>query len=243
MALFKSQLVTQISGSTGGTTYSRSPSGMYTRARAVPVNPNTAFQVEVRAGLTDLVNRWIDTLTASQREAWNLWAANTPFTNALGDSFNISGQNAYIGANTPRAQAESKIAVSLPRVDNGPTIFDRGDFTTPTFDHPEDGGIDLVINENDAWANENGAALLVYQGRPFNASRTFFKGPWRLIAAILGSSGLPPGPNVQIGNADINANGFPTVQGNNESLAFAVTRADGRYSTRRIVGPQLVSPP
>lgn len=240
MALFKSQLATSVSGSVGGTTYAHNKSGMYMRARSIPVQPNSTAQVEVRSALTALVTAWKETLTSAQRSAWDLYAQNVPVTNPLGDSINNSGQNWYIGANTPRLQANSKLSAALARVDDGPTIFDRGTFTTPVPTWTETSGLSLVFTNADAWANEDGAVMLLYQGAPQDSSRNFFKGPWRLVNRIAGDSVTPPtSPSVTSAGL-LSALGYTVTQGQRCWLAVAVTRADGRLSTRRIIGPKTV---
>jgi len=216
---------------------------MYMRARSIPVNPNTGPQLQVRSALTELVMRWIDTLTAAQRAAWNLWAVNTPFTNPLGDSFNISGQNAYIGANTARRQSDAKLGSTLGFVDDAPTVYDRGDFTTPTFAADVVTGLTITFTNTDTWATEDGASMLVFQGQPKNPTRNFFKGPYRLLANIDGDSGGAPASPLVIGPALITAlAGFPVSEGNANWLRFVVVRADGRYSSGRVVGPVIVTP-
>lgn len=240
MALFKSQMATSASGSIGGITYSRNRSGMYMRARAVPVQPNSAAQVAVRAALTDLVTAWAETLTAAQRAAWELYAQNVPVTNPLGDSVNNSGQNWYIGANTPRLQANSKLSKTFGRVDDGPTTFDRGTFTTPVPTWTETSGLSLAFTAADAWASEDDATMLLYMGAPQAASRNFFKGPWRLINTIDGDSGTPPTSPSVTSAALLSTFGYTITQGQRVWLAVAVSRADGRLSTRRIIGPKTV---
>jgi len=239
--LFKSQLVTQVSGSVGGTTYSHNKSGMYQRARAIPVNPNSGHQITVRASLTSLVTAWANTLTEAQREGWNMWAANTPFINRLGDAFNISGQNAFIGANTPRLQTISKLSTAIAQVNDAPTLYNRGDFTTPSFTAVELDTLDITFNNGDDWANEDGAAMLIYMGRPQNASRNFFKGPLRLLAAIEGDSVTAPTSPVSVTYAECASRAYPLDGGTKIWIIAVVTRADGRYSSKRFVGPQTVT--
>jgi len=237
MALFKSQLVTQVSGSVGGTTYAHTGSGMYMRARSIPVNPNSGNQLAVRASLTSMVNSW-NSLSATVRNLWNLWAANTPFTNALGDSFNISGQNAYIGSNTGRGQAISKLGLTIELAVAAPTVFNRGDFTTPgPFTIDATTGLSLPFTEADDWANETDACMLVFQGRPQNLSRQFFKGPYRLVTAIVGDGTTAPTSPKTVSAASLNSLGYGAVAGTNYWIAVAVYRADGRWSTRRVLGP------
>lgn len=241
--LFASEVLTQASGSIGGVTYSRNRSGLYRRARAVPVNPNSEFQVEVRSEFTNLVNRWTEVLTPAQRESWNLYGLNVPVTNPLGASITNSGQNWYIGANTIRGQILSKIGgtgfSAGPFVDAAPALFNRGEFTTPTFAIGEAGGVVVSFNDADEWRTEVDAFLLAFQGVPQNPSINFFNGPWRLIGAL---DGLTPVVSpITITAAQVAARGFPVQAGQAQWIAFAVTRADGRYSTRRIVGPNIVT--
>lgn len=237
--LFASEHITQASGSIGGVTYAHNKGGMYRRARAIPVNPNTSFQNQVRNALTDLITSWGTILTAAQRTAWRDYAANTPTTNALGATINLSGQNWYVACNTPREQAMTKMLSTIARIDDAPTIFDRGDFTTPVFVCTEAVGLAWTIDNADPWANEDGAAMFVYQGRPMNASRNFFNGPWRLVAAVEGDSVTPPANSQSVSNADLAVDGFTFTAGQNTSVAFSVTRADARLTSRRPVGPQL----
>ena len=236
--LFHSEVLTGASGSIGGVTYSHNRSGMYRRARSIPVNPNTSFQTQVRSALTDLVNRWIDTLNSAQRSAWNTYGQNVPVTNPLGASITLSGQNWYIAANAPRLQVNSKIGppTALPRLDNAPTIYDRGDFTTPTFAAPGGGDIDVGFTNTDDWASEPDSALLIFMGRPQNPTINFFNGPWRLVAIVEGNA-VPPTSPLTIGPSTRDSLGYPAVEGASLWLSFAVTRADGRLSTRRQVGP------
>lgn len=232
---FKSEIVTQASGSVGGVTYSRSKGGtLYRRARAIPVNPNTTFQTQVRSMLTDLVNRWTEVLSAAQRNAWNTYGQNVLFTNALGDPRPISGQNAYIGANTARGTADSKLGLTLGIIDDAPTIFDRGDFTTPVISAASTAlGINYTFTNTDTWANEDGAAMLIFQGRPRNQSRLFFAGPWRLVGVTEGDSGTAPTSPGSVSAANMAIRGFTLVADQLCSYTAVVVRADGRWSSRR----------
>lgn len=242
--IFKSEHITQASGSIAGVTYSRAKGGtLYRRARAIPVNPDTTFQTQVRSALTSLVNSWISVVTAAQRTAWNTYGQNVLVTNKLGDSVALSGQNWYIAANTPRLQAITKLSATIAQVDAAPTIFDRGDFTTPTITSADTDSVNIAFDNTDAWANEDDAALLLYMGRPRNPSRSFFKGPYRLIQAIEGDSVTPPTSPSSLTAAAAAASGFPLVEDQVVRFAVAVTRADGRISTRRSIGDATIVAP
>ena len=237
---FKSQIITQGSGSIGGITYSHNSSGLYQRARAIPVNPNSTFQVQIRAAFTTLVNRWSSVLTPAQRAAWELYALNVPVTNTLGDPILLSGQNWYIGNNSVVLQAQSKGFGSTAIVDTAPTTFDRGDFTTPTVTSDVSTGTTVNVTTTDAWASDDGAAMLIWQGLPTNASRNFFNGPWRLIGELAGDSTTPPS-TLTITPAQLASRGYAYAAGQRVYYYFRVARGDGRLSSRQQVSTDAVA--
>lgn len=222
---FKPLLGGQLSGSMGAITASHNAGGTYFRQRSIPVNPSSVQQQAVRNAMSQLASAWVSTLTPAQREAWITYSDNVPLTDALGDPINIGGLPMYQRSNVPRLQA------GLPRVDDAPTIFDLGDFTTPgfTFQALAD-TMTISFDDTDAWANEDDAALLVYGSRPQNPSVLFFKGPYRLAGSIDGDSVTPPTSPAVI------ASPFPAAGGNRVYAQFRVTRADGRLSSVQRLG-------
>lgn len=212
-------IMTQMSGSLGGITGSHNASGLYLRARAIPVNPNTVYQQAVRNAVSVLATRWSETLTQAQRDAWDVYAAAVSMVNALGDSIYISGLNHYIRSNVPRLQT------GLPIVDDGPTVFTLASFTDPTFavDEPND-EVDVSFTNTDDWANEDDAAMLVYASRPQSVSINYFKGPYRYAGKIDGDSVTPPTSPAAIGLP------FTCTTGQRLFFKAEVSRADGRLS-------------
>lgn len=239
---FKSPVYTQVSGSIGGLVYSHSRGGtMYTRARSIPADPQTPFQVQVRNVLAGLVGFWSQTLSAAQRNAWNAYGENTPVLNALGDSILLTGQNWFIGANTPRAQAAIKLSATLAPVLDGPTVFNRGDLTDAgAIAYDASTGLSLAYDNTDEWATNTGGALLVFQGRPRNQSRLFFKGPYRLVGAVLGDTTTPPTSPFTASAATLAASGFTVSTDQLIATALVAVQADGRYTSRR-VQPSVVA--
>lgn len=240
--IFKSEHMTQASGSIAGVTYSRAKGGtLYRRARAIPVNPQTNNQTQVRDAMTQLVNRWITTLTPAQRTGWNLYGQNTLVTNKLGDAVARSGQNWYIACNVPRVQEDTKLSGGLSIIDDAPAEFDRGDFTTPSISSIDTTlGITLAYTNTDDWANGQEGALLVFMGRPRNPSRLFFKGPYALVGSVIGDPTPPTSPLV-INPATTASRAFPLVVGQAVDIVVAVTQTDGRISTRRNLGTTIVT--
>jgi len=218
--LFKSQVYTQASGSVGGLTYSHNAGGMYTRSRTIPTNPATAAQVAVRNAMSQLVVRWGTTLTAVQRNAWAVYAANTPVVNALGDAVNRSGQQMFLRGNVIRVQE------GAPEADDGPTTFDLGGFTAPTFSVSEATQlISVGFEDTDLWANEDDSFAAVSASRPQSPGVNFFKGPYRRAGTIDGDAVTAPTSPQTI------AVPFPVVAGQKLFLEFRVSRVDGRLSS------------
>lgn len=218
--LIKSGLMTQASGSLGGLTASHNKGGLYLRARTVPTNPNTTFQQEIRGFMSTLTSLWGNTLTALQREAWATYAAAMEIVNPLGDDRTLTGLNHYVRSNVPRLQA------GLPRVDDGPTTFNLGDFTQPTAIAGDAtlNNIDFAFTTTDDWAGEDDAAMLVRGSREQPPTINFFKGPYRYADKVDGDGVTPPTSPAALGSA------FNLTAGNLVFVTFAVTRADGRLS-------------
>ena len=220
MALFKSHLVSQASGSVGGTTYAHNAGGLYMRARSIPVNPNSAQQQAVRGLMASLVSAWSDILTPGQRATWDLYAFNTPLTGPLGDPRNVSGLNMYVRSNLPRLQA------GATRIDQGPAIFNLGSFTEPSFTVTESTDLAAVTFDNtDAWANEDDGHAFVYLSRPFGLAINYFKGPFRYADSIDGDAVTAPTSPASI------ALPFPAEADQQVGMKFSVSRADGRLSS------------
>ena len=100
MAIFNSgPAIGALSGSIGGDTFSHNRGGPYIRRRAIPVNPKTSPQVNIRAILAGASANWRE-IPATNKLAWNTWAAAHPITNALGNAIYLSGHQAFIQLNT-----------------------------------------------------------------------------------------------------------------------------------------------
>lgn len=221
--LFKSPIFAQASGSIAGTVFSRNAGGMYVRSRSNPTNPNTVNQQAVRDAMRTLVLNWTQALSETSRNNWNTYAFNTPTLNKLGEATHKTGQQMYIRGNIARLQA------GLDATSSAPSVFDTGIFnaiTSVTADQST-GNIVVAYNDNDPWCNEDGAALLIYQSRPQNATRTFGKGPFQLATAILGDNTTPPTSPATFASL------FPMVEDQKIFLQLRVTYVDGRLTGKQ----------
>lgn len=218
--LFRGLLATDLSGSMDGIVASHNRGGTYFRARAIPVNPNTIFQMAVRAFMSQLTSLWGDTLTDLQRAAWDLYALNVPLPNPIGQPRNVGGLGMYVRTNVFRLQN------GIARQDTAPAIFDLGSFTSPTIVSitAATGILSLGFTPADAWANEAGGIMGVYASRAQNPSINFFKGPYRLAGTIIGDP-VPPSTPAAITLP------FATVVGQRIFIRVATQRDDGRLAS------------
>lgn len=216
--------VSAIRGSVGGNVYAANRAGPYIRNRAMPINPGSTRQQEVRFAMASLVTRWVETLTAAQRASWETYADAVHLPNSLGFPRNVGGIGMYVRSNVPRISA---IAPAQPVVDDAPTIFDLGTFTAPVIGTISEAtqNVSWAFDNTDGWATEAGGAMFVYGSRPQNPSINFFKGPYRIIGTIPGADPTPPTSPQTINLA------FPVVEGQKIFFRANVTRADGRLAS------------
>lgn len=214
--------MTQASGSLGGITASHNRGGMYFRARAIPTDPNTLPQAVIRGIMGQLVNRWINELTALQRATWELYASNVPLTGPLGDPITVSGLNMYVRSNVPRVQ------LITPIVDVGPAIFDTGTLSPVTITNLSEAvqQFDVNFTDADGWNIANGH-LLIQQGRPQNPTINFFRGPYRLAGTINGIAVSPVTLPTE----------FAFVAAQRLFFRVRASYADGRLTQAVSVGP------
>lgn len=216
---FKGTIVGPASGSLAGITASHNRGGQYFRRRAVPTNPNTLQQQQVRSWFANAQAAWNGTLTALQRQAWDTYALNTPVTNPMGDEVNAGGKGMFTRGYVPRLQA------SLSIVAAGPSTYGLPPFTAPgiTSLTASTGIMIVTFTNTDSWAIAVGGALLVYMSRPVGASINSFKGPYRFAGKVAGAVSPPTSPQ------NITAP-FPCVAGQKVFVRFIAITPDARVS-------------
>lgn len=217
---FRGILGTGMSGSIDGVVASHNRGGAYFRNRSTPVNPSSPAQVAVRSFFAQLGSAWRDTLTPAERAGWDTYALNTLLPNALGDPVNVGGLGMYQRGNVARLQA------GLTRVDTPPSVFGLPTVTPPTLISitAATGVASIGFTPGDAWANADGAALLVYGSRPNSPAINFFKGPYRFAGKVDGNSTTAPTSPAAINMP------FALIAGQKAFVKVTVTGADGRYS-------------
>lgn len=212
-------IVTQGSGSQGGTTFARNRYGSYTRNRTKPVNPRSDRQNNIRAILASLKQSWLNDCSPAERTSWNLYASSVSWLNKLGDTIHLSGYNHFCRTNAAVLNA------GLILKEAGPTIFTLGE-TDPSLAAvvtADDQLVSVTFDAGLGWAAEVGGKLLVYMGTPQNAGVNFFNGPWRYADKISGAVSPPASPQTV-------ACPFAVVTGQKVWVQCRILRLDGRLS-------------
>jgi hypothetical protein len=214
----KSALITAASGSVGGLTASHNRGGLYFRSRSIPTNPNSPFQMAVRAHMGTLAEIWNGDLTQAQRDGWEVYGLGVPVIDVLGETRYLSGISHFCRSNVPRLQAGAS------RIDDAPSIYNLGDIGSPSGVISEAAQeIAVTFDNTKAWAIADGGHLLVFCSRPQSPSINYFKGPYRFAGKIDGAAVPPASP------ADI-ALPFAAVETQRVFYMIRGTTADGRLS-------------
>lgn len=174
--------VIQMSGSIAGNTFARNRFGNYLRARTKPVNPKSERQVNIRAIVSYLAERWHEDLSAVQRGLWDTYAAAVAMTNKLGETIYLTGFNHFVRCNCAMKMWSAGI------FDDAPTILSLAE-KDPTLECSEEdiAGQTFTFTFSSAgWAPDGDpkGRMLIYQGRPQLASRNYFGGPWRYMDVV-----------------------------------------------------------
>lgn len=183
--LFSSAIMTAASGSVGGLTASRNRSGMYFRSRAVPTNPNTEPQQNVRSNFAQIATQWKE-LDQLDQINWDSYGAGTPITNPLGATHYLSGQQHFMRTNALRRLAGLSILTAAPVV---PGLTE---LTDPLIECTAPDEIVLVITNTDPWATAVGGGLYVFSSRNLSTGVNFFKGPYQASAEIRVAGAVVP---------------------------------------------------
>jgi len=103
------------SGSLQGETNSHNRFGQYVRSRSTPVNPNTTQQGIARARLAQTSAAW-RLLTPNQRTGWDSLGLQMTRTDSLGQTYTLTGSQAYSSVNSTRLAAGDAVVSDAPAV-------------------------------------------------------------------------------------------------------------------------------
>lgn len=121
-------------GKIGGHVMSKNRGGAYMRTKVTPINPQTSFQAEVRARLTQFSQGWRE-LTEAERAAWNTAVNNFTKTDVFGDIKKPSGINLYVRLNSNIELGGGAAITTPPSLATSPSTVEvtiTSDASTPT---------------------------------------------------------------------------------------------------------------
>lgn len=223
--------VVQISGSIAGDVHARNRFGNYTRPRTKPVNPKSARQVAARILVMFLAEQWRESpMTDAIRTAWQTYADSFNWNNRLGEQVSLTGFNAFMRCNAALINAGGSLVTAAPTALGLPP----GDPTFAVTGSEASAKLSVTFDNTMDWADETGAFLAVYMGRPVSASHNFFGGPFRFADAVAGVTGTPPSSPAEIDPP------FTLTEGQKVWCEARIIRADARCSTRFRADPFAV---
>lgn len=166
--------ISDIRGSTGGTTYSRNTFANYRRNKTSPVNPNTVAQQLVRNRLGAMSQSW-GGITENQRIAWIDGAPTWTNTNIFNQSIDYTGFSLYGRLNRNRQEINEALLTDfvLPS--------DVDSFTSLSLEADTGGGT-LEITFTPAIAADH--RVIIRATAPLTAGTTFVRNQFRKIAVL-----------------------------------------------------------
>lgn len=214
----------------GGQTWSRASHGRrFVRRRTGPSRSGSARRAPPRRALAAVNQLWIETLTATQRAAWAVYADNVPVEDSLGHEHDLTGHQWFCGANAFRSALQIALALDAP------TTFDRYTDFAPTFEalgaYPVPFRMGFPTNP---WWAETGGALVVFQSAPQNPGTTHTPRCFRHFATVPGAPGGGPS------SPKIFDSVWSTYPGQRIVFRYYYCRADGRYGSPAFVD-QLIT--
>lgn len=214
--------ISDMRGSVAGNVFSKNRYGSYVRNRTKPVNPNSPRQQKVRNIMGQIVSAWSQIVTLAQRNAWEVYAAAVNFTNALGQTIQLTGYNHYIRSNMAR------INNGFTRIDAAPTILllppTDGSFACAASEGSQ--LVTITFDDTADWANQNSGFMSIHQGLPKNSAVAFYGNHFRTLGTLLGNSGAG------LTSPQTIAMDFPAAENQKDWFFGRIGEEDGRLSEK-----------
>ena len=189
--LFRGLMVTSLSGSMDGVVASHNAGGPYFRNRTTPTDPATARQVNCREAMAACYTWWKDNLSQADREQWHAYAKTTRHTNRIGQQIFLSGWDAFTQMAFLKFQVNEQLGAGT---DPGATPpHSHIPFSVAPRAELNDADVIRLIWESDSiWEGDQDNMLVLYVSSIRSGTINFFKGPYQLLAAVIGDSDDPP---------------------------------------------------
>ena len=204
MALIKSTILAQISGSINGMTFAHNRGGAYARNRSLPSNPGTDRQDQVRTAMASISKAWGSVLDEGQREAWRIFGSQQQVQNRIGDTITLSGIAAFNRMNLFRMSTLGQAMVEDPPAAMGsqdpPPTFVSVNGVTSLDGQPA--SADIVMN-----TSSTGYSVAVYYAGPIKPGIKYYRGPYigHTTTAVTGTPVAVTLTDLVMPSDDINA--------------------------------------
>jgi len=193
-----SAIVADARGKVGGVVFGRGGGGSIVRTNVKPCNPRSSAQSARRAVMAYLTQYWSKTLSNTNRNGWNDYAAGTSWTNKVGTAALISGMSAFVRLNSliflaRNATTEHPAGNAWPIREVAPLMV--GHAGTPSFTITADGGdnhIHLLEPTVPFLKANNDHFMVFFTHGCTNAGRTRPGSNRRYLGYLEGSAGAPP---------------------------------------------------
>lgn len=209
------ELASDVRGSIDGVTYSRNRNGAYVRSRVSPVNPNTPDQSQARFDFGSIATNYRG-LSDGERSGWQTLGQSMIRTDSLGQSYNLTGLQAYMSVNRIRqlfGQTETPTAPTLPVIPNFTTLTGTFDGGTPE--------LSIAFTPTPL----TGYRLLIEATRPVSAGINFFaRSAYKLI---VGTTAAPTSPRAFESEYATAYGGLDLTQYVGSRVNFRITMVDG----------------
>jgi len=173
-------LVTDGRGKIGGQVASKNRSGAYMRTKVSPSNPQTSFQLAVRAILAALSSGWRD-LTQEARDSWDNAVNDFQKTNVFGDVTTPTGKNLYTRLNAALSSVNESLLTTAP---SAAEVFEAVVSISTNTAGPTDLQIGVTGTN----------AAMTYQviaTAPVSAGKSFVKSEYRQIGVMPAAQPMP----------------------------------------------------
>ena len=228
MKYVPSPLIGRLSKSAGSITAAYNKFGSYLRNRVTPTNPNTSFQTSVRGNFATLSATW-RSLSDAQREAWTTLGTSMERQDSLGQTYSLTGLQAFISLNNNLITAGQAAIGTAPAMGtpDAPTVLGA------TIDASA-GTVSVLFNPPAA-----GEFLAVYATRPMSDGRQFASSSEFKLLTVLDDAGTSP---VALGTEYVNRFGVITGKtGDRVFLRAKTINAVGQASTHKQISTVIVA--
>lgn len=170
-----SALVQEMRNKLNGSVLSKNRYGNYVRNKTTPVNPQTAFQQNVRSMLSAVSQAWA-TITAGARQAFLNLAQNHPYTDIFGDQKYLDGKAMFSKLNM------NLVSIGQPMLTDAPVFGEMDYVSLDALSASLATGLEITANVETVPA---GFTLVAEATPPLPATINFVKNRYRRIGDVV----------------------------------------------------------